>query len=39
MANGVKRRHEPQRIMGDLLKAEIAEKATRSIKYLSLSET
>jgi DNA replication protein DnaC len=33
MANGVKRRHEPQRIMGDLLKAEIAEKATRSIKY------
>jgi len=33
MANGVKRRHEPQRIMGDLLKAEIAEKAARSIKY------
>ena len=33
MANGVKRRHEPQHIMGDLLKAEIAEKAARSIKY------
>jgi len=33
MANGVKRRHEPERIMGDLLKAEIAEKAARSIKY------
>lgn len=33
MANGVKRRHEPQRIIGDLLKAEIAEKAARSIKY------
>jgi DNA replication protein DnaC len=33
MANGVKRRYEPQRVMGDLLKAEIAEKATRSIKY------
>jgi DNA replication protein DnaC len=33
MANGVKRRHEPQQIMGDLLKAEVAEKAARSIKY------
>jgi DNA replication protein DnaC len=33
MANGVKRRHEPQQIMGDLLKAEVAEKAVRSIKY------
>jgi DNA replication protein DnaC len=33
IANGVKRRHEPQRIIGDLLKAEIAEKAARSIKY------
>ena len=33
MANGVKRRHEPQHIMGDLLKAEIAEKQARSIKY------
>jgi hypothetical protein len=33
IANGVKRRHEPQRIIGDLLKAELADKAARSIKY------
>jgi DNA replication protein DnaC len=33
VANGLKRRHEPQRIIGDLLKAEVAEKAARSIKY------
>jgi DNA replication protein DnaC len=33
IASGVKRRHEPQRIIGDLLNAEIADKATRSIKY------
>jgi DNA replication protein DnaC len=29
----VKRQHEPQRVVGDLLKAEIAEKKARSIKY------
>jgi hypothetical protein len=29
----VKRQHEPQRIVGDLLTAEIAEKKARSIKY------
>jgi DNA replication protein DnaC len=29
----VKRKHEPQRFVGDLLKAEIAEKQARSIKY------
>jgi DNA replication protein DnaC len=29
----VKRQHEPQRIVGDLLAAEIAEKQARSIKY------
>ena len=29
----VKRAHEPQRIVGDLLSAEIAEKQARSIKY------
>ena len=29
----VKRQHEPQRVVGDLLKAEIAEKQARSIKY------
>jgi 3-keto-L-gulonate-6-phosphate decarboxylase len=29
----VKRAHEPQRIVGDLLAAEIAEKQARSIKY------
>ena len=33
IASGVKRRHEPQRIIGDLLKAEVADKAARSIKY------
>src|SRR6267154_840232 len=33
MASGIKRRHEPQRILGDLLSAEIAEKQALSIKY------
>jgi DNA replication protein DnaC len=33
MATGIKRRHEPPRIVGDLLGAEIAEKKARSIKY------
>jgi flagellar biosynthesis GTPase FlhF len=33
MANGLKRRHEPQQIIGELLKAEVAEKEARSIKY------
>src|ERR1700746_2732446 len=33
MAGGIKRRHEPPRILGDLLSAEIAEKQARSIKY------
>jgi DNA replication protein DnaC len=33
MSNGIKRRHEPPRIVGDLLAAEIAEKQARSIKY------
>ena len=33
MTNGIKRRHEPTRIVGDLLSAEIAEKQARSIKY------
>ena len=33
IANGIKRRHEPQRIIADLLKAELADKAARSIKY------
>ena len=33
MAAGVKRQHEPPRIVGGLLKAEIAEKQARSIKY------
>ena len=31
MATAVKRQHEPQRIVGDLLKAEISEKQARSI--------
>jgi DNA replication protein DnaC len=33
MTSGLKRQYEPQRIVGDLLKAEIAEKQARSIKY------
>jgi DNA replication protein DnaC len=33
IATAVKRQHEPQRIVGGLLAAEIAEKQARSIKY------
>jgi DNA replication protein DnaC len=33
MTAGIKRQHEPPRIVGDLLKSEIAEKQARSIKY------
>jgi len=33
MTIAVKRQHEPQRIVGDLLNAEINEKQARSIKY------
>ena len=33
MATAIKRQHEPQRIVGDLLTAEINEKQARSIKY------
>ena len=33
MSTGIKRQHEPPRIVGDLLSAEIAEKQARSIKY------
>jgi DNA replication protein DnaC len=33
MATAVKRQHEPQRIIGDLLTAEVNEKQARSIKY------
>ncbi|MCQ0972274.1 IS21-like element helper ATPase IstB [Paracoccus sp. TK19116] len=33
MTTAVKRRHEPQQIVGDLLNAEISEKQARSIKY------
>jgi DNA replication protein DnaC len=33
MATGIKRQHEPPKIVGDLLSAEIAEKQARSIKY------
>ncbi len=32
-ATAVKRQHEPQQVVGDLLKAEIDEKQARSIKY------
>lgn len=33
IATAIKRQHEPQRIIGDLLKAEINEKQARSLKY------
>ena len=33
MAAGIKRQHEPPRIVGDLLHSEIAEKLARSIRY------
>jgi DNA replication protein DnaC len=33
MATAIKREHQPPRIIGDLLKAEIDEKQARSIKY------
>ena len=33
IATAVKRQHEPQQIVGDLLNAEISEKQARSIKY------
>jgi hypothetical protein len=33
IATAVKRQHQPQRIVGDLLSAEINEKQARSIKY------
>lgn len=33
MAAGIKRQHEPPRIVGDLLQSEIAEKQARSIRH------
>jgi hypothetical protein len=33
LAAALKRKHEPQRFVGDLLRAEISEKQARSIKY------
>jgi DNA replication protein DnaC len=33
LATALKRKHEPQQLVGDLLKAEISEKHARSIKY------
>jgi len=33
IATAVKRQHEPQRIVGDLLTAEVSEKQARSIRY------
>ncbi len=33
MATAIKRQHEPPRVVGDLLSAEIAEKQARSIRY------
>ena len=33
LAAAVKRQHDPQRMIGELLQAEISEKQARSIKY------
>ena len=33
IAAAVKRQHEPQRVIGDFVSAEVAEKQARSIKY------
>ena len=33
MATAIKRQHDPERVVGDLLTSEIAEKQARSIKY------
>ena len=33
VATAVKRQHEPQQVVSDLLTAELSEKQTRSIKY------
>ncbi len=33
LATAIKRKHEPQRFIGDLLTAEISEKQARSIRY------
>ena len=33
VATAVKRQHEPQRVVGDLLSAELSEKQARSIRY------
>jgi DNA replication protein DnaC len=33
LSTAIKRKHEPQRFIGDLLKAEISEKQARSIRY------
>jgi hypothetical protein len=33
MGVAIKRQHEPPRIVGDLLQAEVSEKQARSIKY------
>jgi len=35
ISTAVKRQHEPQRIVGDLLAAEITEKQARSIRYVT----
>jgi hypothetical protein len=35
MATAIKRQHEPQHIVGDLLTAEISEKQARSIQMLA----
>lgn len=40
ITTAVKRQHEPQQIIGDLLNAEISEKKARSIKYqMTIAQT
>ena len=38
LATALKRQHEPQRFVADLLRAEISEKQARSIKYQIYSD-
>ena len=37
MATAVKRQHEPQRIVGELLTAEVYEKQARSIRFIAIT--
>ena len=39
LATALKRKHEPQRFVGDLLKAEISEKQARSASMIDFSSS